>query len=284
MRLASSCTVIASGITTSRTIFSCVGWKPCSWRCCFSRLRRDGGERALALALGRFKRVGDGQAAARRSPPGAALVRVGFGISSASDGARSARPGRSAVVVPASRRRVRAAGRPPRQAGGAPRPRRDGAPDPRTACAPLPRLGGAPPRRARAASRSSSSRRRRRFDSRRCWRSSASRTRASCSACARASRSSSVSVRSTTPPVRGARLRLRRGLGRFGDRAQADARLRRLRRLRRTLRRPAAASARFGGRGDAAALLLDDDGLRPAAGEALAHGVGVALQRKRLAR
>ena len=253
--------------------------KPCSCRCCFSRLRRtEASERSRSLsavssALVTVRRP------RRRSPPGAALVRVGFGTSRRFREREDRRaPGRSAVVVPGVASRCALRARLPRRAGGAPRPRRGGAPDPRTACAPLPRPCGARPRCARA----QAARLPRRGGALRlsaCWRSSASRTRASCSACARASRSSSVRVRSTTPPVRGrcgCLLAARAWL-------QRDARTRGLR-LRRRVQRLAARRrlCALGRSGDAAALLLDHDSLRPAAGEALAHGVGVALQRKRL--
>ena len=63
---------------------------------------------------------------------------------------------------------------------------------------------------------------------------------------------------------------------------RADARPRPASALPRRRRRRA--SGRFGRTGDATALLLHHDSLRPPAGEALAHGVGVALQRERLAR
>ena len=112
MRLASSCTVIASGITTSRTIFSVLGWKPCSCRCSFSRLRRTEASECSRSVSDVSSALVTVRRPRRRSPPGAALVRVGF-VASRRFGAREgpqgpdAEPSSSLARAVGSRRRDR---------------------------------------------------------------------------------------------------------------------------------------------------------------------------------
>ena len=156
MRLASSCTVIASGMTTSRTIFSCVGLKPCSWRCCFSRLRRaEASERSRSLSESSSALV-TVRRPRRRSPPGAVLVRVGFGTSmrfGAVDRARrpGGRPREPSRGASAARRRGTASSPRRRRASSSAALARLFLGRP---CAPPLRPGGARPRRARALSAS----------------------------------------------------------------------------------------------------------------------------------
>ena len=135
-------------------------------------------------------------------------MRVGFGTSRTLD--RRPQPERRARRGGGGNRTVGArllAAGPLRPDDGAPRPRRGGEPGPPIACALPRRPCGARHRYARAPAEASSSERRFASISARC-RSSASRTRASCSACSRASRSG-IGGRAEHPPA-GARARLHR--------------------------------------------------------------------------
>ena len=210
MRLASSWMVIVSGIVTSRAIFSFGSlsrWPLRRW----TRRRNEATERSrTSSAVSAVTRV---RRPRRFSPP----LRVGFGAGA----------GRSGTAGP-------------RRAGGAPRPRRPRAPGARR-CRALPPWSRRSPKRFLATSSAlrlvSSSCLRRRFflalarfggrafgafdffaaaaDARLFLGALAlfaSRSLASASACARALRSSSVSVRSTTPEVVGERGRRSGGL------------------------------------------------------------------------
>ena len=307
--------VIVSGMITSRD--DLLAAARCG-ACPVAALRRGGGSRrrervrsssspVAAVTVRRPRRRSSSPGAWRgvglrrrddawSASPGRRMMRL------ASSSLLGARPDggdrRTARGAPAAGTRRGAAGallgRPRRRAGAWPRPRPCGEPRRRAwrraSSSRLRRFGGlalGARRFALGAAAASISARRR---------SSSSRRRASASAMARASRSSSVSVRSTMPPTRcvgaaaaSARLCGRAGRrGRAGERAAAVAR-RRAARRRSCSRRAGAAAApprrcttrpRCGDgcsapacrRADDAALhLLDDDRLGAAVREALAY-------------